>query len=52
VTLFLGVVCALWHLPLLAARPTDFHGLASFVELASTTAVRISNIVGVASVLT
>jgi membrane protease YdiL (CAAX protease family) len=51
-TVILGVVWALWHLPLLAAGPTDFHGLASFVELAPTTAVRILNIVGVAFVLT
>jgi membrane protease YdiL (CAAX protease family) len=51
-TLVLGVVWALWHLPLLATGPTTFHGLASFVELAPTTAVRILNIVGVAFVLT
>ena len=51
-TLILGVVWALWHLPLLAAGPTEFHGLASFVELAPTTGVRILNIVGVAFVLT
>jgi membrane protease YdiL (CAAX protease family) len=51
-TLVLGVVWALWHLPLLATGITEFHGLASFVELAPTTAVRISNIVGVAFVLT
>jgi membrane protease YdiL (CAAX protease family) len=51
-TLILGVVWALWHLPLLATGPTEFHGLASFVELAPTTAVRILNIVGVAFVLT
>jgi membrane protease YdiL (CAAX protease family) len=51
-TLVLGVVWALWHLPLLATGTTEFHGLASFVELATTTAVRILNIVGVAFVLT
>jgi len=51
-TLILGIVWALWHLPLLAAGPTEFHGLASFVELAPTTGVRILNIVGVAFVLT
>jgi len=51
-TLLLGVVWALWHLPLLATGPTEFHGLASFVELAPTTGVRILNIVGVAFVLT
>jgi membrane protease YdiL (CAAX protease family) len=51
-TVVLGVVWALWHLPLLATGPTEFHGLASFVELAPTTAVRILNIVGVAFVLT
>jgi len=51
-TLILGVVWALWHLPLLATGPTEFHGLASFVELAPTTGVRILNIVGVAFVLT
>ena len=51
-TLILGVVWALWHLPLLATGSTEFHGLASFVELAPTTAVRILNIVGVAFVLT
>jgi membrane protease YdiL (CAAX protease family) len=51
-TLVLGVVWALWHLPLLATGTTEFHGLASFVELAPTTAVRILNIVGVAFVLT
>jgi len=51
-TLILGVVWALWHLPLLAAGTTEFHGLASFVELAPTTGVRILNIVGVAFVLT
>ena len=51
-TLILGVVWALWHLPLLATGTTEFHGLASFVELAPTTGVRILNIVGVAFVLT
>jgi membrane protease YdiL (CAAX protease family) len=51
-TLILGVVWALWHLPLLATGATEFHGLASFVELAPTTGVRILNIVGVAFVLT
>jgi membrane protease YdiL (CAAX protease family) len=51
-TLVLGVVWALWHLPLLATGTTEFHGLASFVELAPTTGVRIMNIVGVAFVLT
>ncbi|MFC7251767.1 CPBP family intramembrane glutamic endopeptidase [Halomicroarcula sp. GCM10025324] len=51
-TLILGVVWALWHLPLLATGSTEFHGLASFVELALTTAVRLLNIVGVAFVLT
>ena len=51
-TLVLGVVWALWHLPLLATGPTEFHGLASVVELAPTTTVRILNIVGVAFVLT
>jgi len=51
-TLVLGVVWALWHLPLLATGTTEFHGLASFVELAPTTGVRILNIVGVAFVLT
>ncbi|WP_152040131.1 type II CAAX endopeptidase family protein [Salinigranum salinum] len=51
-TLVLGVVWALWHLPLLATGTTEFHGLASFVALAPTTAIRILNIVGVAFVLT
>jgi membrane protease YdiL (CAAX protease family) len=51
-TLVLGVVWALWHLPLLLTGTTEFHGLASFVELAPTTGVRILNIVGVAFVLT
>jgi membrane protease YdiL (CAAX protease family) len=51
-TLILGVVWALWHLPLLATGPTTFHGLASFVELAPTTVVRILNIVGIAFILT
>ncbi|WP_193363606.1 type II CAAX endopeptidase family protein [Haloferax sulfurifontis] len=51
-TVILGVVWALWHLPLLATGTTEFHGLASFVELAPTTAVRILNIVGVAFILT
>ena len=51
-TFVLGVVWALWHLPLLATGPTEFHGLASFVEIAPTTAVRILNIVGIAFVLT
>jgi membrane protease YdiL (CAAX protease family) len=51
-TLTLGVVWALWHLPLLSTGTTEFHGLASFVELAPTTGVRTLNIVGVAFVLT
>jgi membrane protease YdiL (CAAX protease family) len=51
-TLVLGVVWALWHLPLLATGASEFHGLASFVELTPTTAVRVLNIVGVAFVLT
>ena len=51
-TLILGVVWALWHLPLLAAGPTTFHGLAAFVELASSIGVRILNIVGIAFILT
>ena len=51
-TLVVGVVWALWHLPLLATGTTELHGLASFVELVPTTAVRILNIVGVAFVLT
>ena len=51
-TLLLGVVWALWHLPLLATGPTAFHGLASFVDFAPSVAVRILNIVGVAFILT
>ncbi|MFC6726852.1 CPBP family intramembrane glutamic endopeptidase, partial [Halobium palmae] len=51
-TLALGVVWAFWHLPLLATGTAEFHGLATFVEIAPTTAVRVLNIVGVAFVLT
>ena len=46
------MIHAQWHLALLATGTTEFHGLASFVELAPTTGVRIVNIVGVAFVLT
>ena len=51
-TLILGVVWALWHLPLLATGPTTFHGLAEFVDLAPSIGVRILNIVGIAFILT
>lgn len=51
-TLILGVVWALWHLPLLATGPTPFHGLAEFVDLAPSIGVRILNIVGIAFILT
>lgn len=51
-TLVLGVVWALWHLPLLATGPTTFHGLAEFVDIAPSIGVRILNIVGVAFILT
>jgi len=51
-TLILGVVWALWHLPLLATGPTTFHGLAAFVDLAPSIGVRILNIVGIAFILT
>ncbi|MFC7096400.1 CPBP family intramembrane glutamic endopeptidase [Halobaculum marinum] len=51
-TLILGVVWALWHLPLLATGPTTFHGLAEFVDVAPSVGVRILNIVGVAFILT
>jgi membrane protease YdiL (CAAX protease family) len=51
-TLILGVVWALWHLPLLATGPTTFHGLAEFVDIAPSIGVRILNIVGVAFILT
>ena len=51
-TLILGVVWALWHLPLLATGPTTFHGLAAFVDIAPSVGVRLLNIVGVAFILT
>jgi membrane protease YdiL (CAAX protease family) len=51
-TLILGVVWALWHLPLLATGPTTFHGLAEFVDVAPSIGVRILNIVGIAFILT
>jgi membrane protease YdiL (CAAX protease family) len=51
-TLVLGVVWALWHLPLLATGPTTFHGLAEFVALAPSVGIRILNIVGIAFILT
>lgn len=51
-TLILGVVWALWHLPLLATGPTAFHGLAEFAALAPSIGVRILNIVGIAFILT
>jgi hypothetical protein len=51
-TLVLGVVWALWHLPLLTTGPTTFHGLAEFVAVAPSIGVRILNIVGIAFILT
>lgn len=51
-TLILGVVWALWHLPLLATGPTTLHGLAEFVDVAPSIGVRILNIVGIAFILT
>ena len=44
--LVLGVVWALWHIPLLATGLTTLHGFAEFVDIAPSIGVRIRNIAG------
>jgi membrane protease YdiL (CAAX protease family) len=44
-TLFLGLIWALWHLPLLAANPTATHGSTAWADLVLTAVVTLISIV-------